>query len=717
MIPQETVNRILDAAQIVDVVGDFVTLKKNGGNYTACCPFHNEKTPSFSVSPSKGIYKCFGCGKAGTAVGFVMEHESMTYTEALKYLAKKYNIEVVEKEETAEEIARRQRSESLFLVSEYAGKFFQESLKTVEGQTIAYQYFRSRGLEDKTIEKYGLGWAPVDRKSLSAAARAAGYKEEFLIETGLSIKYDDGRLVDRFYDRVMFPIHSVSGRIIAFGGRTLKKEKVDKNGRTIAKYVNSPETEIYVKSRSLYGIYFAKNEISRQDKCILVEGYLDVLSMHQLGIKNVVASSGTSLTVEQIRMIRKFTNNVTIIYDGDGAGIKAALRGIGLVLKEGLNVKLILLPDGMDPDDFARRNTLEQATEYIAQHEQDFIGFKTDLLLGEAGGDPLKKAALINDVADTIALIPDAVIRAVYVKTCADKFEIDEQILIDRVNKSRDEMLIADRRQAERDAARAAHKHTTHTGRPAAPQQQTRPVGMGVPPMPEDYVPMYDEYGPVLEDYMPLSGGDPVYDEPVPVAVMTEPEPQHQNGIVINDPFLEPCERDLLKFILEHGCTPLAFDRDSKYYIPDEQLNVAEFIDGILAEDEGGFENIPYRAVYDAYFEMYDEGLEQEQIQTRLLNSQDPQIAEVARELLIEKYQITVENYEKSMTSTTTRLIQFVPKTLMTYQCRKVEKILKDLTAQLASVTDDTAMMEILAKISEYNKARTRLNNELGRVC
>ena len=697
MIPQETVNRILDAAQIVDVVGDFVTLKKNGGNYTACCPFHNEKTPSFSVSPSKGIYKCFGCGKAGTAVGFVMEHESMTYTEALKYLAKKYNIEVVEKEETAEEIARRQRSESLFLVSEYAGKFFQESLKTPEGQTIAYQYFRSRGLEDKTIEKYGLGWAPVDRKSLSAAARAAGYKEEFLIETGLSIKYDDGRLVDRFYDRVMFPIHSVSGRIIAFGGRTLKKEKVDKNGRTIAKYVNSPETEIYVKSRSLYGIYFAKNEISRQDKCILVEGYLDVLSMHQLGITNVVASSGTSLTVEQIRMIRKFTNNVTIIYDGDGAGIKAALRGIGLVLKEGLNVKVILLPDGMDPDDFARRDTLEQATEYIAQHEQDFIGFKTDLLLGEAGGDPLKKAALINDVADTIALIPDAVIRAVYVKTCADKFEIDEQILIDRVNKSRDEMLIADRRQAERDAARAAHK--------------------SMPPMPEDYVPMGDEFGPISGDYMPISDVGPVYDEPVPVAVMTEPEPQHQNGIVINDPFLEPCERDLLKFILEHGCTPLAFDRDSKYYIPDEQLNVAEFIDGILAEDEGGFENIPYRAVYDAYFEMYDEGLEQEQIQTRLLNSQDPQIAEVARELLIEKYQITVENYEKSMTSTTTRLIQFVPKTLMTYQCRKVEKILKDLTAQLASVTDDTAMMEILAKISEYNKARTRLNNELGRVC
>jgi DNA primase len=423
--------------------------------------------------------------------------------------------------------------------------------------------------------------------------------------------------------------------------------------------------------------------------------------MHQLGIKNVVASSGTSLTVEQIRMIRKFTNNVTIIYDGDGAGIKAALRGIGLVLKEGLNVKVILLPDGMDPDDFARRNTLEQATEYIAQHEQDFIGFKTDLLLGEAGNDPLKKATLINDVADTIALIPDAVIRAVYVKTCADKFEIDEQILIDRVNKSRDEMLIADRRQAEREAARAVHK-------------QTHPADM--PPPPEDYAPTYDEFGPVPEDYMPLSGGEPVYDEPRPVDMRLQPEPQQQNGVVIDDPFLEPCEKDLLKFILEHGCTSLAFDRDSKYFVPDEQLNVAEFIDGILAEDEGGFANISYRKVYDAYFEMYDEGLEQEQIQTRLLNSQDPQIAAVAKELLIEKYQITVENYEKSMTSTTTRLIQFVPKTLMTYQCRKVEKILKDLTAQLASVTDEAAMMEILTKISDYNKARTRLNNELGRV-
>ena len=705
MIPQETVNRILDAAQIVDVVGDFVTLKKRGANHIACCPFHNEKTPSFSVSASKGIYKCFGCGKSGTAVGFVMEHENMSYTEALKYLAKKYNIEVVEKEETAEEIAKRQRSESLYLVSEYAGKFFQESMQTPDGQAIAYQYFKSRGLEDETIRKYGLGWSPVTRKALSEVARAAGYKEEFLVETGLSIKYDDGRLVDRFYDRVMFPIHSVSGRIIAFGGRTLRTDK------SVAKYVNSPETEIYVKSRSLYGIYFAKNEIARQDKCILVEGYLDVLSMHQLGITNVVASSGTSLTVEQIRLIRKFTNNVTIIYDGDGAGIKAALRGIGLVLKEGLNVKIVLLPDGMDPDDFARRHTLEQVQDYIFQNEQDFIGFKTDLLLGEAGGDPLKKANLINDVADTIALIPDAVIRAVYVKSCADKFGIDEQILTDRVTRSRNDMILADRKQAEREAARARQGSAAGYVR-REPYPVSQATSESVPPVQDDgYMPpMPDDYIPGLEgDYMPMDQEEADY---VPSA---GPQVQ-QSGILVNDPYLEPCERDLLKFILEDGCTPLEFDRDSKFYVEGEVLNVAEFIDGILAEDEVGFENLSYRKVYDEYFAMYDEGLTQEQIQTRLLNSMDEQVSAVARELLIEKYQITVKNYEQSLTATATRLVQFVPKTLMTYQCKRVEQLLKKLTAELSSATDETAQLDLLMKISEYSKARTRLNNELGRV-
>ena len=689
MIPYDTVEKILDAARIEDVVGDFVTLRKRGSNYTACCPFHNEKTPSFSVSPAKGIYKCFGCGKSGTAIGFIMEHESLTYVEALKYLAKKYHIEVVEKEESAEEIAQKQRHESLLLVSEYAAKFFRDSLQTPEGQAVGYQYFRSRGLEDETIQKFGLGWAPTGRNTLSEAARAAGYKEEFLVETGLSIKYDEGRLVDRFYDRVVFPIHSVSGRVIGFGCRTLKTDK------SVAKYMNSPTSEIYDKTHSLYGIYFAKTEISRSDMCILVEGYLDVISMHQLGIKNVVASSGTSLTIGQIRLIRKFTNNVTIIYDGDSAGINAALRGVGLVLKEGLNVKVVLLPEGQDPDDFARRNTLEQVQERIAHQSQDFISFMTDMLLGEAGGDPLKKAALINEVADTIALIPDAVIRAVYVRTCSEKFEISESILAERVNSSRSAMIIADQEQKRREKDRAE--------RQAARTETARPVEMP-PPSDMGYIPM------------------PEYDYPVDMAppadyIPAEPVvPVEQAAVVLNEPSLAPCEREILGFILEEGCTNLDFDRDSKYYIEGDAINVAEFIDGIFADDEAEFVNLPYKKVYDEYFRMYDDGLTQEQIQTRLLNSMDDTVAEVAKDLLIEKHQITVKNYEDSLTSVTTRLVQFVPRSLLVYQSKKVELILKGLMDELAAETDETRQVELLTKISDFNKARTRLNNELGRV-
>ena len=437
MIPKETVDRILDTAQIADVVGDFVSLKRRGANFVACCPFHNEKTPSFYVSPAKGIYKCFGCGKSGTAVGFVMEHESLSYVEALRYLARKYNIEIVEKEESAEEIAHRQRSESLHLVSEFAAGFFRDCLRTGEGRAVGYAYFKSRKLEDASIDKFGLGWSPSGKHGLSDAAGAAGFKEEFLLDTGLCVRKDDGTLQDRFYDRVMFPIHSVSGRVIAFGGRTLRTDKA------IAKYVNSPETEIYVKSRSLYGIYFAKNEISRQDRCYLVEGYLDVISMHQLGITNVVASSGTSLTVEQIRLISKFTRNITIIYDGDSAGIHAALRGIGLVLKEGMNVKVVLLPDGDDPDSYSHKHTLEEVRDFIRTREQDFISFKTDMLLGQAGDDPLKKAELINDIADTISLIPDAVKRSVYVEACSVRFNIESQLLFDRISHTRTAMLVS----------------------------------------------------------------------------------------------------------------------------------------------------------------------------------------------------------------------------------------------------------------------------------
>ena len=448
MIPQETVQKILDTAQIEEVVGDFVSLRKRGAEWWGCCPFHNEKTPSFHVVPAKGIYYCFGCHKGGSAVGFVMEHEHMSYPDALRYLAKKYNIEVVEEEESAEDIAARQRNESLILVSEYAGNFFREQLKSGEGKAVGLNYFHTRGLEDATIEKYGLGWAPSDRHSFTDAAKEKGFKDEYLLETGLCAQYDGSEnLHDRFIERVIFPIHSVSGRVIAFGARTLKSKE---DGKPYAKYVNSKESSIYVKNQSLYGIWFAKTEMAKKDKCYLVEGYLDVLSMHQLGITNVVASSGTALTEGQIRLIGRFTRNVTIMYDGDSAGVKAALRGIDMFLRQGMDVKVVLLPDGDDPDSYSRKHTLGEVEDFLSGAEQDFVDFKSSLLMEDAAGDPLKRAAVINDIADTVADIPDAVKRETYIDFLSRKFDIRRDALEERVGSTRSKNIIAERKAAER---------------------------------------------------------------------------------------------------------------------------------------------------------------------------------------------------------------------------------------------------------------------------
>ncbi len=450
MIPRDTAQLILDTARIEEVVGDFVTLKRRGATLWACCPFHNEKTPSFAVTPSKGIFKCFGCGKAGSAVGFLMEYEKMTYWEALRYLANKYHIEVKEEEETAEQIAARQRSESLMAVSEFARKYFCDQLREPEGRAVGYGYYRNRHIEDTTIEQWSLGWAPSGKSSFVEAARAAGYKDEYLVDAGLAIRQEDGSLVDKFRERVMFPIHSISGRVIAFSGRTLKADNP-------AKYVNSPETDIYIKSRNLLGIYFAKSEMARQDKCILVEGNVDVVMMHQMGITNVVASCGTSLTEEQIRLIRKFTENVTIMYDGDSAGLHAAIRAIGMILKEGMNPRVVFLPDGDDPDSFSQKHTLEQIRKFIDENEQDGIIFKADLLLSDAGDDPLKKANLINEIADTVADIPDPIKRQVYTDTVARKFDIDADIIQERVSKTRRQAAPKPRPgEAQKDPAPAA---------------------------------------------------------------------------------------------------------------------------------------------------------------------------------------------------------------------------------------------------------------------
>lgn len=679
MIPQDTVAKILDSAQIVDVVEDFVSLRRRGANFIACCPFHNEKTPSFYVSPSKGIYKCFGCGKSGTAVGFVMEHEGLSYIEALKYLAKKYGIEVVEKEETAEEIARRQRSESLLLTSEFAHKFFVESLATEEGRTIGMAYFRSRGLEDETIRKYGLGWAPRDRHALSKEAAAKGFKEEYLVDTGLCIKYDDGSLADRFFDRVMFPIHSVSGRVIAFGGRTLRSDK------TVAKYVNSPETEIYDKSNSLYGIWFAKGEISRKQKCYLVEGYLDVLSMHQLGITNVVASSGTSLTTAQVRLIKKFSENVTIMYDGDPAGIKAALRGIGLVLKEGLNVKVLLLPDGDDPDSFSRKHSLAEVEEFIAANEQDFISFKTELLLSEAGNDPLRKAELINDIADTIALIPDAVKRQVYAQASADRFEIESDILFARIRKTHEKLLQDDRKAAEEARRRAEMQRAPGQGGAAG---SLEPDIAGPPPAEDDY------------------------------AGYAKAEPAAKaSGPALEEPTLAPSEKELLSFLLRNGRTILEFEVDSPFYCTDEKDTVADFIRDAIEQDNLFFGNSLHKKLLDKYFELYDapENLPQESIVKTILDGPDREMAALAAELLSERHNLTVKRFEAALTAAPTQLVIYVPRAIQVYQLRHIELKLSQLTRKLKKAGEDDSMA-ILSEIKSHLNLKNQLEKLLGRV-
>ena len=640
MIPRETVSLILDTARIEEVVSDYVTLKRRGANFVACCPFHNEKTPSFYVSPSKGIFKCFGCGKSGSAVGFVMEEEHCSYADALRYLARKYNIEIHEKEETAEDIARRQHSESLLLVSEFAQKFFVSQLSTREGAACGGEYFKSRGIEPETIAKFGLGWAPAARSALVDAALAAGYKAEYLLDAGVVVQREDGSLADKFRERVMFPVHSVSGRVIAFSGRTLRSDNP-------AKYVNSPETEIYVKSRNLLGIYFAKSEISRLDKCILVEGNIDMVMMHQLGIRNVVASCGTSLTVEQIRLIHKFTDNITIMYDGDSAGVHAAIRGLSMILSEGMNVKVVLLPENEDPDSFSRKHTLPEVQAYIEGGEKDFITFKTDLLLEQAEGDPLKKAELINDIADTIAVIPDPVKRSTYVDETARRFGVESAILFQRISGVR------------RSGA-------------AGTQAQSRPE-------PE---------------------------EPAPVQEWTE-----ENRL------LAPSEKDLLSFLLTHGCDELDFPSDSEYYGGDEDFkpSVADFIRDALEADGTKMANSAYAAVYDAYMALYDEGLAQDDIVKRLLDSPDRTVASVAAQLSTHKYMITVKAFENALTTVPSWLAAQVPRAIMCYaDCRisdRLEQLRRTLSEELSPEVQTASMQEMV----KLQTARKRIRKMIGR--
>lgn len=429
MIPRETIASIMEAARIEEVVGEFMSLKRRGGNLIGICPFHKEKTPSFIVSPSKGIFKCFGCGKAGDSVRFIMEHEHYSYPEVLRYLAKKYNIEIQESEETPEERAAQSEREAMFNLNVFAQKYFCNILHNDdEGRSVGLSYFRERDFLDPIIEKFQLGYCPDKRDAFTRYALDNGYSKELLVKTGLSTEHNN-ILYDRFQGRVIFPILNLTGKVIGFGGRILTSDK------TKAKYLNSPESEIYNKSQTLYGIYFAKNEISRQDRCILVEGYADVLSMHQAGIENVVASSGTSLTTEQIKMISRYTKNITVLYDGDSAGIKAALRGTDMILAEGMNVRIVVLPPEEDPDSFVRHNPIEEVNHYISEQSKDFIRFKAELLLKDSGDDPIRRAQVTKEIIESVSVIPDAIFRASYIKECSRILDMPEQTLMNELNK------------------------------------------------------------------------------------------------------------------------------------------------------------------------------------------------------------------------------------------------------------------------------------------
>lgn len=539
MISKTIIDKVLDAAQIVDVISDFVALKRRGANYTACCPFHNEKTPSFSVSPSKGIFKCFGCGKAGNAVNFVMEHEQLTYVEAIRFLGKKYGIEIIEKEETPEDIQNRLKHESLLTVSEFARNFYANELwESQKGKAIGLSYFKERGFSDETIKKFQLGWAPDGRNTFSSAALKAGYKKEFIAATGLGIERENSdELIDRFYDRVMFPVHSVSGRVIAFGGRTLRTDK------TVAKYINSPESEIYVKSRSLYGIYFAKSSITRTQKCFLVEGYTDVISLHQAGIENVVASSGTSLTVDQIRLIKRFTPQVTVLYDGDAAGIKASIRGIDMLLEEGLQVKVVLFPEGEDPDSYARKKGADLLAKFLEEAEEDFITFKTQLLSEDAKRDPVKRVQLINEVVGSIAVIPDAINRSVYIEECSRRLNISEAILAQEVRKLR----------------------------------KKRQYGVYSPDQPDSRVPGTPEYFPDLNTGEQLPS-------------------------FVGNIYCEPAEKEILYYLIKFGKNALY----SKTGEEELSITVAQFILNELQNDDLEIQNLIYKNIFDEYFLVKD---------------------------------------------------------------------------------------------------------------
>ncbi len=708
MIDRATVDRILDAAQIVDVVSDFVTLKKAGVNYKGLCPFHEDRTPSFVVSPAKGLCKCFACGKGGNAVHFIMEHEQLSFPDALRYLAKKYHIEIKEKEMTDEEQQARNERESMFIVNEWACGFFRSQLTdTVDGRAIGMAYFRNRGFRDDTIAKFQLGFSPNQWDALVREARAKGYRDDYLLKTGLCFQRDNGQLQDRFRGRVIFPVHTLSGKVVAFGGRVLDAATKGVN----IKYQNSPESAIYSKKRELYGLFQAKQAIVKNDNCFLVEGYTDVISMHQAGVENVVSSSGTALTTDQIRLIHRFTENITVIYDGDAAGIKASERGIDMLLAEGMNVKLLLLPDGDDPDSFARKHNATEYQAYLNEHQVDFIKFKTDLLLQEAKGDPIKLSRLVNNIVQSISVIPDEITRSLYTRETSAMLAMDEQMLASAVGrcivKAREEK----KKQQEQERNRRALQQQSNA--PAAPSETSEiPVPTAndadVPPPPLTEIPPETYPG----------GTQPTADMPTAETAAEIPEASHTLSFIPRRGAEEMVfyEKELLlvQALVRYGDKIMCNVENEN---GDEQpLTVVEYIRYTLQEDTLQFHNPLHNQLLDeAEAHLHDEGFTTERY---FMNHPSPAVSSLAFELMSDRY-ILSKYHSKSqkVISNEERLMELVPHLMTDFKLAIVDEELKQILLQLRRpdiLQDKERYMDIMKHYKEVKEIESSLARQRG---
>ena len=677
MIDQPTIDRILDAAQIVDVVSEFVTLKKRGVNYVGLCPFHDDKTPSFYVSPAKGLCKCFACGKGGNAVHFIMEHEQMNYPEALRWLAKKYHIEIKERELTNEEKEAQSVRESLFVVNEYARDYFQNVLHNhIDGKSIGLTYFRQRGIRDDIVKKFQLGYSTSAKDGLAKEALRKGYKKEFLVKTGLCYEIEDGSIRDRFWGRVIFPWFNISGKILGFGGRVL-----DNRTKGVSqKYINSPESEIFSKRKELYGIYQAKSAIVKADCVYMVEGYTDVIAMHQCGLENVVANSGTALSEEQIRLLHRFTSNITLLYDGDEAGIKASIRGIDMLLAEGMNIKVLLLPDGDDPDSFARKHNATEFKQYIQDHEENFIRFKTNLLLKDTQNDPIKRAGLIADMARSIGLIPNEIIRYACLKECATILNVDEQIILNEIKKivqQRKDEYIEKRKKEQEEAEKAKVLQSS------SPIQENIPDDGIIPPPP---FPPEEPNFPPSDNYLPQTGWDKL-------------------------PFYTK-EKQLIKVLIRFGERIVCYmEGENGEEIP---ITVTEYIQADLEQDSIQFQDPTHRKLLnEALLHLHDTNFCAERY---FLTHPEPAISRLAADMLSERYRLSKSN-EQAIVKDEERLHELVPHLLIDFKLSILEEDMKQTIQQLnlpEVAKDPQRAMEVMKHYKKLTETLKEMAKRAG---